>query len=198
MGKSWVRSFLRPPPPQDRVKPFFAPPFTGWKHFAPLPPPPSVWLKLQAPALKLPQHFLCPLFSMAKSFPAPPFLKGSNFTCPSLPFCSPPPPPLPVISDQSLMKPFFPTLEPYCPCSNQALTQFSSLSVPNSPLYLAWPCMIMSRTAWLLEPGAGKGGTRRGTCPRGRSPCLHVISKPTLGQSSGTDEQKASPRAAHG
>ena len=27
MGKLWIRNFLRPPPPQDRVKRFVPPPF---------------------------------------------------------------------------------------------------------------------------------------------------------------------------
>ena len=48
-----------------RVKLFAAPnPFLlkGRKHFA---PPPSAWLKLQAPVLKPPQNVLCPSFSMA-------------------------------------------------------------------------------------------------------------------------------------
>ena len=67
-----------------------------------MPPPPSVWLHLQATAQKLPQNLLCPSFIMAKTFSAPPPLfVGIKLHMPPLPFCSPPPP-LPVISDQSL------------------------------------------------------------------------------------------------
>ena len=76
MGKSRVRNFSCP---------FLE---TGLIFLR--PPPRSVWLKVQAIALKRPQNFLCPPFSMAKTFLAP------------LPFCSPPPP---VISDQSLISP---------------------------------------------------------------------------------------------
>ena len=68
MGKSRVRNFLRPPPPQDRVKLFAPPPpFKEWKLFASpynmaktssyrvkttpklFAPPPSAWLKLFPP-----------------------------------------------------------------------------------------------------------------------------------------------------
>ena len=45
--------------------------------------PPSVWLKLQAPVLKLSPNFVCLHLSMAKPF--------SNFTCP-----------VPVINERSL------------------------------------------------------------------------------------------------
>ena len=50
MGKSRVQNLLCTPlPPQDMVKPFAPPPFGEWKLFVP-PPPPSIWLKLQATA----------------------------------------------------------------------------------------------------------------------------------------------------
>ena len=80
----------------------------GPKHFAPPPPsrqgkafcthPPSLWLKLQAPVLKLPQNFLCPPSAWLKRFP-PSVLAGVNLTCPPSHFVAP----LPVISDQSLI-----------------------------------------------------------------------------------------------
>ena len=44
MGKSRVQNFLRPPPPQDRIK-LFAPPFQRVETFR---APPTIWLKLQA------------------------------------------------------------------------------------------------------------------------------------------------------
>ena len=53
-----------------------ATPLKTVKLFAP-PPPPSLWRKLQAPVLKLPQNLLCPPpppFSMAKTLSAPPLL----------------------------------------------------------------------------------------------------------------------------
>ena len=60
-----------PPPPQDRVKLFPAPhPSYRVETFC-SPPPSSVWLKLQANVLKLPQNWLCPPFGMAKTFSAP-------------------------------------------------------------------------------------------------------------------------------
>ena len=74
-----------PPPPSSRqVKTCCPPPpFKGWKLFA----PPSLWLKLQAPVLKLHQNCLCPPpFSMAKSPPPPPFFVGVKL------HLSPPPP----------------------------------------------------------------------------------------------------------
>ena len=48
MRKSRVRNFLRPPPPTSRQgKTFRAPPpFKEWKLF--VPPPPTIWLMLQA------------------------------------------------------------------------------------------------------------------------------------------------------
>ena len=77
-----------PPPIQDRVK-LFAPPTPLLKSGNFLrPPPPSIWLKIQATAYTLPQNMLCP---------PPPSAWLKHF----LSFCSPPPP-LPVISDQSL------------------------------------------------------------------------------------------------
>ena len=54
MGKSLVRNRLRPPPPQDRVT-FLAPPLLKDGNFL---RPPSVWLKPQASAEKLPQNIL--------------------------------------------------------------------------------------------------------------------------------------------
>ena len=56
MGKSRVRNICAPL--QDRLNHFMSS-FCGVETFhAPLP---SVWLKPQAPVLKLPQNFLCPL-----------------------------------------------------------------------------------------------------------------------------------------
>ena len=57
------------------------------------PPPPLVWLKLQAPVLKLPQNCLCLLFIMAKTFSVLPFHRGKTSRIVAS---------LPVISDQSL------------------------------------------------------------------------------------------------
>ena len=75
-----------PPSPRDRIK-LLRPPFKGWK---PPPPLPSLWLKLQAPKLKIPQNFLSP-FSTAKTFSAPPFCRGkTSLALPPLLFCSPP------------------------------------------------------------------------------------------------------------
>ena len=45
MGKSWVRNFLHPAPPKDRVKPFASPLFKSGNFSR---PPPAIWLKLQA------------------------------------------------------------------------------------------------------------------------------------------------------
>ena len=96
MGKLRVQNFLRPPPSRQG-KTFRAPPFKEWKLFTPPPynmaktssyhvkttpklfvPPPSAWLKLFRP----------PLFVGVKlHVPPPPVLL----------------PPLPLISDQSLI-----------------------------------------------------------------------------------------------
>ena len=56
-GKIAGPKLVAPPPPSRQGK-FFpppSPPFKGWKPFAPSPP--SIWLKLQTPVLKLPQNF---------------------------------------------------------------------------------------------------------------------------------------------
>ena len=75
---------------------------TGLKHFCATPQaggnllcPPPVWLKLQAPMLKLPQNCLClpTPFSMAKMFSVPPLCRGKTLLALPLPLCSPPPPP---------------------------------------------------------------------------------------------------------
>ena len=86
MGNLRDQNFCTAPPTQDRVK-LVAPPLLNGGH---LLCPPSVWLKLQAPVLKLPQNLLCPLFQGFKLHLVPPPLQ----------FCSPPF--LPVIDDQSL------------------------------------------------------------------------------------------------
>ena len=58
-------------PLKKRVKLFASPLLNGGNFLR--PPPPSVWLKLQAPVLKLPQNLLCPPpFSMPKTLSAPP------------------------------------------------------------------------------------------------------------------------------
>ena len=88
------------PPPLRRGKIYYPPPcFKGLF-------PPPVWLKLQAPMLKLPQN-LCPPFRMQKNLlrPPPSFCRGkTSLAPPPLPFCCPPPPPLPVIDDHSLIR----------------------------------------------------------------------------------------------
>ena len=56
-----------PPNPSRQGKSFCAPPFKEWKLVA---SPPTIWLKLQATAKTLLQNFLCPPFSMAKTFSA--------------------------------------------------------------------------------------------------------------------------------
>ena len=101
MGKSWVRNFLRPPPPSRQGKTFCPPPLLRSGKFS---CPPTKWLKLQASAYKLPQHLLCSPFSMAKTISAPPpiFVGVKLHMPPPLPFCSPPPlpfcsPPPPVL-----------------------------------------------------------------------------------------------------
>ena len=55
-------------PPQDRVK-LVVPPLLKSGSFR---APPTIWLKLQATTYKQPQNLLCPPFSMAKTFSAPP------------------------------------------------------------------------------------------------------------------------------
>ena len=84
MGKFWVSKLFAPPP-------------QGAKHSL---HPPSIWIKLQAPVLKLPRNFLCPPFSMAKTLSAPLFVGVKLHLPPPLPFCSPRS--LPLISDPSL------------------------------------------------------------------------------------------------
>ena len=83
---------------------FCIPPSRQGKTFMPPPTPPtSIWLKLQATALNLPQNLLCPPppFRMAKTFSAPPpFRRGNTSYAPLSHFVAPLP--LPVISDQSL------------------------------------------------------------------------------------------------
>ena len=96
MRRSRVQNFSRPP---SRLgKTFCAPPFKGWKLFAP-PLPPSLWLK---PQLKLHRNFLCPPPPSAwPKLVVPPFVGVKLHLPTALPFCSPPPP-LPVTSDHSL------------------------------------------------------------------------------------------------
>ena len=67
------------------------------------PPPPSVWLKLQVPMLKLPQNCLCPPFSMTRTFP-PSLFVGAKLHSPYTTgihyhFVAP----LPVINDSPLV-----------------------------------------------------------------------------------------------
>ena len=80
---------LNPPLLQDRVKRIPHPLCKGGNLLR--PPPPSVWLKLQAPVLKIPQNILCPPFSMAKimSLP-PPFCSGKLHVTPRPCFVVPP------------------------------------------------------------------------------------------------------------
>ena len=75
MGKSSEAFCNSPPPPHSRQgKTFCAPPFKHWQLFA---PPPSIWLKLQATAKKIPpKNVFCLPFSMAKTFSAPPLFVG--------------------------------------------------------------------------------------------------------------------------
>ena len=101
-GKIAGKTFLAHPPLK-----------TGGNFSPPTPPPlfkggnilrPSVWLKLQAVVLEVPQTFLCPLFRMAQTFSAPPpiFCPGkTSLAPPPLPFCSPLPV-ITVIRDHSL------------------------------------------------------------------------------------------------
>ena len=99
-GKLQVRNFLRPPPPQDRVKLFVPPPppFKEWKHFV----PPCNMAKTSSYRIKTtPKLVVPPPSAWLKLFPFPLFVKVKLHVPPPLRFCSPPPP-LPVISDQSL------------------------------------------------------------------------------------------------
>ena len=80
------------PPPSRQGKTFRAPPFKEWKLFA---PPPYNMAKTSSYCIK----------TTPKLFAPPPLQHGLN-PPPHLPLCSPPPP-LSVISDQSL-KPFQP------------------------------------------------------------------------------------------
>ena len=102
-GNRWFETFCTPPP-------------SLLKGGNCLRLPITIWLKHQPPALILPQNFVCPPFSMPRTFSAAPFFKEVKLhLLPPLPFCSPlpppppPPPPLPVISDQSLILLFLPT-----------------------------------------------------------------------------------------
>ena len=107
MGKSWVRNFLHPPPPQDRVKLFGPPLLKSGNFLRPPPPPPPHFnmAKTSSHSVKTTPKLVVPPFSMAKTFFAPPPLLfigvKLHMPPPPLPFCSRPPP-LPVISDQSL------------------------------------------------------------------------------------------------
>ena len=91
-GNSWVRN---PPHPPDRVK-LFMPPFQRMEM---CPPPPPVWLKLQAPVFKVHQFFSF----MGKTFLSH-IVVGTQTSLAPLLYCRPPPPPpsLPVINDRSL------------------------------------------------------------------------------------------------
>ena len=84
MGKPQVPKLFAPPPSRQG-KIFRAPLFKEWKLFA--PPPPSIWLKLQATAWKLPQNFLWPPLRMAKTFstPPPPLFVWVKLNMPSTP-----------------------------------------------------------------------------------------------------------------
>ena len=93
--KSRVRNFLHPPT-QDG-KSFRAPPFKEWKLHA---PPLQYGSNFKLPRKNYPKTFCAPPFRMAKTFPPPP-VGVKLHVPPPLPFCSPPPP-LPVINDQSL------------------------------------------------------------------------------------------------
>ena len=74
---------------------------------------PSVWLKLQPLVLKLPQNLLCPPSACLKLFPNPLLVRVKLHMPPLLLYCSPPP--LPVISDQSLKHCFLsPKYQSYC------------------------------------------------------------------------------------
>ena len=69
--------FVRPFKAGQNFSPQF---FKGWKPFV---PPPSVWLKLKASELKLPQHFLCPLRHGYNFFHSPPhFCRGQTRLAP--------------------------------------------------------------------------------------------------------------------
>ena len=75
-----------------RSKTFCFPSSREGKTFCP-PPPPSVWLKLQDPVLKLPQNLVCPLISTDKTCSAPPpFGRVKSSLAP----------PIPILSDHSL------------------------------------------------------------------------------------------------
>ena len=102
MGKSQVRNFLRPPPSRQGNT-FCAPLLKSGNFLRPPPLPSSIWLKLPSYCIKLPQNLLCPPpFSMAKT-PPPPFFRRDKISHAPRPssFVAPPPP-LPIISDQSL------------------------------------------------------------------------------------------------
>ena len=96
MGKSWVRNFPLPPPSRQG-KTFRAPPFKEWKLFA---PPLQYGYNFKLLRKNYPKTFCAPPSAWLKLFPPPPFHRGKLHVPPPLPFCSPPP--LPVISDQSL------------------------------------------------------------------------------------------------
>ena len=86
MGKLRIQNFLCPPPPsllQDGVTLFTPPILTDGKFLH--PPPPSIWLKLQATPLSYhPSAWLKPF--------RPHFLVGVKLHPPSLSLCTPPPP----------------------------------------------------------------------------------------------------------
>ena len=103
-----MRKIAGPLPPQNRVKLFAPHPLLKSRNLF-VPPPPSTWLNLQATTLRLynyPQTCCAPPSAWVILPPPPPPLtfrrgKTSHAAPPPPLFCSLPP--LPVISDQSLM-----------------------------------------------------------------------------------------------
>ena len=89
-----------PRSPLKQGKSFPVPQLKGVELFA--PPPPTAWLKLKCPMLKLHKSLLYSPFNMAKTFSHTPFYcRGKTSLAPlSLFLCSPPP--LPVFNDRSL------------------------------------------------------------------------------------------------
>ena len=104
MGKLLVQNRLRPPPAQNRLQLPPPPPasFKWWKLFRHMPPT-SVWLKLQAPVLKLSQTCCPPLPPFNIGNTSPTLFGGVKFhLLAPLTIFVPPPPPATIINARSL------------------------------------------------------------------------------------------------
>ena len=122
MGKSWVRNFLRSPPPQVRVKQICAPLLKSGNFLH--PPPPSIMVKTSRSCVKTTPKLVVPSHSAWLKLPPPPppFRRGktSHAPPPSL-FVAP----LPVISDQSLTDKMFYFRNPHYFIPEQPLICFA-------------------------------------------------------------------------